>query len=128
MYNTKFICTYNLPGIFLESDEINDTEKQFVRDVIYRQELLDILGLNEYNETDMNKCIHELYERVKDCKELKECILKLSTHFMSVDIEFGMMILFAFDYMYISHICISEYLETGNISKHNISKLNSIIT
>ena len=127
MYNTKTICTYNSPEIFLESDKINDEEKKFVRDVIYRQELLDIFCLNDYDETEMSKCIHELYKRIKDCKELKECMLKISGRFMIVDVEIGLMFLFSFDYMYISHICISEYLETGNISKQNLLKLRSIV-
>lgn len=127
MYNTKFICTYNSPEVFLECDIIDDEEKKFVRDVIYRQEVLDIFCLNEYDETEMSKCIHELYERIKECKDLKECMLKISGRFMIVDVEIGLMFLFSFDYMYISHICISEYLDTGNISKENLLKLRSIV-
>jgi len=127
MYNTKFICTYNSPEVFLDCDMINEAEKKFVRDVIYRQELLDIFCLNEYDENEMYKCIHELYERIKDCKELKEYMLKISGHFMIADVEIGLMFLFSFDYMNISHICISEYLETGNISKENLLKLTSIV-
>jgi hypothetical protein len=127
MYNTKFICTYNSPEVFLECDIIDDEGKKFVRDVIYRQEVLDIFCLNEYDETEMSKCIHELYERIKECKDLKECMLKISGRFMIVDVEIGLMFLFSFDYMYISHICISEYLDTGNISKENLLKLRSIV-
>jgi hypothetical protein len=127
MYNTKIICTYNSPEVFLECDIIDDEEKKFVRDVIYRQEVLDIFCLNEYDETEMSKCIHELYERIKECKDLKECMLKISGRFMIVDVEIGLMFLFSFDYMYISHICISEYLDTGNISKENLLKLRSIV-
>jgi hypothetical protein len=127
MYNTKIICTYNSPDVFLESDEISDVEKKFVRDVIYRQELLDIFSLKEYDETEISTCIHELYERIKLCQELKECIMKISGRFMIVDDEIGLMLLFSFDYMHISHICISEYLESGNISEQNILKLTAIL-
>lgn len=126
-YNTKFVCTYNTPQIFNDNDKITDEEKNFVRDAIYRQELLDILDMKEYNESEMDTSIHELYDRVKVCEELKECMLKLSGHFMSLDEEFGLMILFAYDYMYMTHICISEYLETGKIADLNIWKLKSIV-
>jgi len=127
MYNTKIICTYNSSEVFKEDDNISDQEKDFIRDTIYRQELLDILDIENYNETEINKAINELYERVKDCEELTECMLKLSGHFMSLDKEFGLMILFAYDYMYLTHICISEYLETRKISDLNMWKLKSAI-
>ena len=60
MYNTKVVCTYNTPEVFLETDNVTDDQKSFIRDVIYRQELLDILGINDididndniYNEAD----------------------------------------------------------------------------
>ena len=47
MYNTKVVCTYNTSEVFLEEDNISEEEREFVRDVIYRQELLDILGIDK---------------------------------------------------------------------------------
>lgn len=127
MYNTKVKCTYHTSEIFLENDNISDWEKNFIRDVLYRQELLDIFDINEYNEIDLSKAIHELYEIIKYCEDLKICMLKMSTKIMSFDAEMGLMILFAYDYMYLSHLCISEYIETGKISEHNICKLKTIL-
>lgn len=127
MYNTKVVCTYNTSEIFFASDKITDDEKEFIRDTIYRQELLDILEMEYYNEKEMDRVIHDLHEKVKDNIELKECILKLAGNFMSVDEEFGLMILFAYDYMYLTHICISELFETGKISIKNIAKLRETI-
>ena len=127
MYNTKIVCTYNSSDIFQDKDNISDDDKNFIRDAIYRQELLNILSMEEYNEKEMDKSIHELYERIKECEELTECMLKLSGHFMSLDKEFGLMILFAFDFMYLTHICICEYLETGKISHINMWNLKSAV-
>ena len=127
MYNTKIVCTYNTSDVFIESDNITDEEKEFIRDTIYRQELLNILGMEDYNETEMDKAINELYEKVKENKELKECMVKLASHFMSIDETFGRMILFAYDYMYLTHICISEFIETGKITKKNMWKLKSAV-
>jgi hypothetical protein len=127
MYNTKIICTYNTSEVFLESDNITDVEKDFIRDALYRQELLNILGMEEYNEKEMDRAINELYQKVKENKELKECMLKLAGHFMSIDEEFGLMIMFAYDYMHLTHICISEFLETGKISEKNMWNLKFII-
>jgi hypothetical protein len=127
MYNTKVVCTYNTSEIFFASDKITDHEKDFIRDTIYRQELLDILEMEEYNEKEMDRVIHDLYEKVKDNKELKECMIKLAGNFMSVDEEFGLMILFAYDYMYLAHKCISELLETGKINEISMSKLRETV-
>lgn len=127
MYNTQVICTYNTPEVFLVSDKITDEEKDFIRDTIYRQELLDILGMDDYNEKEMDRAIQELYEKIRDNKELKECMLKSASHFMSIDENFGLMIMFAYDYMYLTHICVSELLKTGKITENNMLKLKSAI-
>ena len=125
MYNTKVMCTYNTSEVFLESDEINDSEKEFIRDSLYRQELLNILGMDEFNEDQMNKAIHKLYERIESCILLKECMTKLAGHFMSEDLELGLMILYSYDYMYLTHTCVSEYLESGQVSERNMYNLRS---
>ena len=127
MYNTKVICTYNTPEVFFASDKITDEEKDFIRDTIYRQEMLDILGMDDYNEKEIDKAIQELHKKVKDNTDLKECMLKLAGNFMTIDEEFGLMIMFAYDYMYLTHICVSEFLETGKISEKNMWKLKSAI-
>ena len=127
MYNTKVNCTYNDAHIFLDTDDINESDKEFIRDTIYRQELLNILGIVDFNDIEMEKGINNLYEKIKHCDDLKECMLKTASRFISDDAEFGLMILFAYDYMYLTHICVSEYLEKGEISEKNITKLKMLL-
>lgn len=125
MYNTKIICTYHTSEVFLNSDQLNESDKNFIRDSIYRQELLNILNLDEYDENEMDLALHDLYTKVKYSNELKECMQQLARQFTSIDEEFGLMLLFAFDYMYLTHICVSEFLETGKISPQNIFNLKN---
>jgi len=127
MYDTKVVCTYNTDEIFQKTDKINEAGKKFIRDAIYRQELLNIFGFEDYNEKEIDEAIHDLYEKVKECDDLKECMIKLAGNIMSLDEELGLMFLFAYDYMYLSHICISEFLETGKITEDNIVRLKSLI-
>lgn len=127
MYNTKFVCTYNTSEVFINSDDITYNETEFIRDAIYRQELLNIFGMSNYNETKMVNKIHKLYEKIKDNEELKECMVYLAHHFMSIDEEFGLMILFSYTYMYLTHNCVCELLETGEITKKNMDKLKAIV-
>ena len=127
MYNTKVNCTYNDIDIFLDTDDISNKDKEFIRDTIYRQELLNILGITEFNDIEMEKGINNLYEKIKNCNALRECMLKTASRFLSDDAEFGLMILFAYDYMYLTHICISEYLEKGEVSEKNITNLKMLL-
>jgi hypothetical protein len=127
MYNTKFVCTYNTPDVFSVDDNISDDEKKFVRDVIYRQELLNILGMEDFNDSEMEKTIHELYRTVSENQFIKECMVKLSGQFLNIDQEIGLMLMYSYDYMYLTHICISELIDTGIISETNMSNLRSIL-
>jgi hypothetical protein len=132
MYNTQVVCTYNTPEVFLETDNITDDEKAFVRDTIYRQELLDILDIeydNDDNDNDLkiNNALKELYKRIKYCEQLTKCMLKLAGKYMTTNEEFGLMLLFSYDYMYLTHICICEFIETGEISNENITNLEKAL-
>ena len=125
MYNTKVVCTYHTPGVFLETDEITDNEKEFVRNVLYRQELLDIFGKEDFFENEMSDEISELYKKLEGCDNLRECMRKISEKFTNQEDneEVGLLILFSYDYMYLTHLCVCEFLETGEIKKENIINL-----
>ena len=127
MYNTQVVCTYNTPEVFLETDDITGDEKAFIRDTIYRQELLDIFCENDDNDDKLSIAINDLYKRVKYCEQLTKCMLKLAGKYMATNEEFGLMLLFSYDYMYLTHICICEFIETGTITDENISKLEKAI-
>ena len=132
MYDTKFLCTYNTTEVFLDTDNISQEEKDFVRDAIYRQELLNVFGIDECNETEMDKAIEEaiseLYIKVKDCDALKECMLKLAGNFMITNNLVSLMLLYSYDYMHLTHICVSEFLDNGKINENNSLKLKEIIS
>jgi hypothetical protein len=127
MYNTKFVCTYNTPDVFSVDDIITDNDREFIRNVLYRQELLNILGMEEFNDIEMEKTIHELYKKISENVFIKECMIKLSGKFLNIDQEIGLMLMFSYDYMYLTHICISELIDTGIISEKNMSNLRSVI-
>jgi len=127
MYNTKIICTYNTSEVFLETDTITEKEKDFIRNVIYRQELLDIFNINEYQDTELSNAIHQLFLQIETCKELEECILEVLKIFLIKDYEVGLFILYSYDYMYLMHDCVCEYLETNTIRADTIIKLKNAL-
>ena len=71
--------------------------------------------------------MHKLYERIRNNAELSCCMKSVAGFLMSTDEELGLMILFSYDYLYLSHICISEFLEKDKISEYNIQNLKKII-
>lgn len=126
MYNTAIICTYNTNDVFFETDEVTETERDFIQNIIYRQEFLNIFQIENYDDEQINKVIEYIYEKVKTHKEMSECINKISSDYLSDNI-FGLFVLFSFDYMFQTHICISEYLETDQISEKNIQLLKKLV-
>lgn len=128
MYNTKFECRYHKDDVFLETDQVNEEEKNYIRDLLYREDFLNIFYI-DYNdvfdvfETTMNK----LFEKIKNCSELNKLMKdKAEKLLLSTDLKSGLIILYSYDYMYLTHKCVSEYLETGSVLPENIDLLDKI--
>ena len=128
MYNTKFECRYHKDDVFLETDQVNEEEKNYIRDLLYREDFLNIFYI-DYNdvfdvfETTMN----ELFEKIKNCSELNKLMKdKAEKLLLSTDLKSGLIILYSYDYMYLTHKCVSEYLETGCVLPENIDILDKI--
>ena len=125
-YNTKYVCSYNDSDVFLESEIqiLNDDEKNFIRDALYRRDLCNIFNIDDQilDETKISDNIKNLYKLINGQQFLNLCITKISNNFFcSSDLELGFMVLFSFDYLYLAHNCISEFIETGKINENNNS-------
>ena len=128
MYNTKYECRYNKDEVFLDTDNVTEDEKDIVRDTLYREDLIYIFEIKKDDEFDIfNTKFTDLYNKLKDCLELRECMKTAAAKFISEDEETGLCILYSYDYMYVTHLCVSEYLDTGSISLDNIEKMNKIL-
>lgn len=133
MYNTTYSCTYNSSDIFLDTDKVTDTDKEFVKNVLYRNDLLHIFNLEDFEneEEEFITRIEKIHEKIKKHPEILICIEKLANNNISItnnilDLNFGGMLLFSYDYLFIIHPCICDFLETGEITEINIQKLKSI--
>jgi hypothetical protein len=127
MYNTEVVCTYNTESIFLETDELTEHDKEFIMDAVYRQELLNIFDIEDYDDMKIEIAMMSLYENIKGCKELEKSIKKIAGDLYSLDGIIGLMLLFSYDYMYLTHVCVSEFLKTGKVSETNIFNLEKKI-
>lgn len=132
MVKTFETCTYHLPEVFLETDQVSEEEKDFIRNCIYRQELLDFFNLEEFDESFLENKIRELYillvleEKDKDedngkVFELFLEILQMNFSFFSKEQCFSL--LFSFDFFWLTQLCLKDYFETGIISQPICTKL-----
>jgi len=130
MYNTKFKCRYHKDDVFLETDNVNEYEKSFIRDFLYKEDLLNIFSIDRIDDDFdiFSNTISKLYSKIKDCLPLEKCMTKMAAKIISEDLEVGLCILYSYDYMYITHQCVSEYLENGSISPENTKLLEEIVT
>jgi hypothetical protein len=128
MYNTKHVCIYNTNTIFLPTDKVNENEKLFIMNVLYRQDILNIFDIEEFDEKIINTCVCELYEKVKANEVLNHLMTLLAKQFLTDDELTGLIIMYSFDFLYATHKCISQFLETGNILPEDLSELQKIIT
>jgi len=127
MYNTEIICTYDTSEVFLETDNVTEKEKEFIRDAIYRQELLNIFSLDEYNDLLFNKAINDLYNKLCLKEELVNVMLMAANYFESSEPRFGLTLLYSFDNMSITHTCIANFLTTGKINEQYLKDLQKNI-
>ena len=115
MYNTLLKCTYN------NATDV-DQEDQ------YRMEFLNAFNLEEFEDNQVNQEVSELFERVKKSPELTKCMTKSAAGFGNPEyLHVGLMGLFAFDYFYLAHSCICDFLETGTIAEEKINALLSAL-
>lgn len=127
MYDTKFECRYHREDVFLETDEVTDDEKNFIRNLLYKEDILNIFIIDFNDDFEVfTNVINELYEKIKNFLPFKECIKKMATSIMSEDEQSGLVIMYSYDYMYITHKCVSEYLDTGLLSEENMKLLSEI--
>ena len=125
LYNTKYVVSYMDSDVFLETDEVNASEKEFILNCIYRQDLLNVFGLEEFVETTINNKISKLLKLLKFHIGFCDCMLIAAKATNEDDALSGLMILFSFDYLHLAHPCICEYIESGKIIPEKLDKLKT---
>ena len=133
MYNTKYECRYYKGDVILPDDTVTDEEADYIRNTLYQEDYLNIFSISYGENFDFNedfqmlsKAIYNLYEKIEHNDLLKMFMKKAAATLMSDDLQLGLCILYSYDYMYLMHECVSEYLDSGVISLVSIDKMNKI--
>jgi len=122
MYNTKYQCRYNNDTIVLEYDGICEDD---MRDILYKEDMLNIFNASSFEV--FNDVIPELHKKLINHEKLKECMKMAAAKLLSEDTELGLCILYSFEYMSLTHECVSEYLDNGAINVENVDKLMNTV-
>jgi hypothetical protein len=127
MYDTKFECIYHREDAFLEIDKFTDDEKNFIRNIFYKEDILNIFIIDFNDDFEIfTNVMNELYEKIKNFLPFKECMKRMATSIMCEDEQSGLLIMYSYNYMYITHKCVSEYLDTGLLSDKTMKLLSEI--
>ena len=143
MYNTKYVCSYMDSDVFLDEDMINEQEKDFIRNCIYRQDFLNIFVLEEYIDTLVNKELITIYKTIHTNEHFQNVINRIINKYeVNYDGDDGddgdggdgdnnviaaIMLLYSFDYMYLFHDCYCDFLSNNQtMNKETIDKLEQI--
>ena len=133
------ICTYyyydaelkkkipqELTNLNLEIDQQNDKD---MCDLIYQIDYLQIFGVLEFDYNAINTEMKRIYEidGVKSNIRLQECMKKTANMFLSEDLEMGFMVLFSYDYLFATHLCICDVLENGSIQEKHLDLLTKLL-
>ena len=124
MYDTKYVCRYYKDSVFLETDEVSEDEKEFIRTYLYREDLLNIFCMDENDEAEMfNQAITNLYNLISKSTELMECMKITAAKILSEDEGTGLCLMYSYDFMHLTHKCVSAYLDSGTIDEEDLNQL-----
>jgi hypothetical protein len=128
MYNTKHECRYYRDDIFLKTDNLTEDEEDYVRNTLYRDDFMKIFYMEDDDNDEKDfAVVSELYNKILNCNELKECMKIAAARFISEDEILGLCILFSYDFMYLTHKCIISYLENGQVDANCIKSLKDVL-
>ena len=80
-------------------------------DEIYRQELLKVFNLSEYNDDSINTEIQKLYETYKNNEQILNLINISKANWCSDEDIIGLMGLFAYDFFNYTHYVLKQINE-----------------
>ena len=134
VYNSKHLCTYQyydskfknyIPKNLITMEEVEECDDS--ADLIYKSDILQAFNLTEYDDDKIEQEMTSLFDILKNNEKMVECMKKMAHRFVTEELEFGMMLLFSYDTFYLTHVCVCDIIEKGEVDEVNINILNKLI-
>jgi hypothetical protein len=113
--------------MFSGKEDLTENDKLEIKDFIYREDLINAFGLGEFDERLINIEIETLYDKMKDITELHAILDTLAGKMMSTDRSIGFLILFSYDYFYLTHQIICEFINNNKIDDIKFVELARVV-
>jgi hypothetical protein len=109
-YDKSYVCCYNNTDVFTEEENnlLTERDKLFVRDVLYRQDLLNIFYLETFDDALILSSVSRIFELVKN-NIIIQTLIK-SIVFLNEDELVRFMTLFSFERLHETHSIIKKCL------------------
>jgi len=101
---------------FLNSDDYSKEEVLLLCEQTYRMELLEVFRMQIFDEAEMNMHVRALYNDCKTSADLMSC-----AEVLDKDLEVGFRLFLSYDYFYLAHKCIAEFLKNGQICENSLN-------
>lgn len=134
-YNADHRCRYHLDSVIGEAERelLSEADVAFVHDYLYQEDLLCVF--REQNgekhpppeEIDYDALVvqtEKLFVILKDFAPFQECMRLAAASLLSEDMDVGLLMLYAFDYMHLTHACVSQFLVTGTMEPNSVAELH----
>jgi hypothetical protein len=142
MYNSQFICTYSFYDTALRNKyhsqdkfDLEDVEEfADFSDLIYQADLLKAFCYSSA-EVETGKIeftlkmdlLMELYDKIIIDPGFLHCVELAKTKHVCEDNKMGFTVMFSYDYFFLTHKCVSEFLNSGEISIKTINDLKTAL-
>ena len=126
-YNSDFVCTYKM---------MPDIEDQ---DTLYRIQLLQALGINEWHDEAVSKTIRMAYEQFHTAPAMQQILIKakaapnllwLAVLFESPPVIVDLQVfaaLFMFDYFDVMHRCLCDLFNRGDVQANHLEEFMRLL-
>jgi hypothetical protein len=123
MYNTSFLCTYNLLDNIIDNNVDNENDDYDIRDDLYRSQILQAFNLKEWNIDIMDNVFEYVNQKLIN-DEKGKCLLEKMKYKSIIPIkDMELMLLFSYDYFYLFHNCLIDLFNNNCISEKNYNLL-----
>ena len=100
-------------------------DEKGLKEMLYKIQLLQLFGLNEFDESIMNEKMNVLYESIK-CEKFVEELLDINPYKNSfINNELLFRTLFSYDYLDLFHKCL--YNHFNNVSQSMDASIQDVI-
>jgi hypothetical protein len=125
MYNLNYDCLYKVEE--KEENKANGKDGQKK----YQTDILTIFEMEIFDEEKIIDVLDTIYAKVKNNEHIKRCMNTIHANtFLISDqdmFEYSFIIMYSYEYLYVTHPCICDLLLRGEISETNLENLLKII-